>query len=410
MTPSPRDHGPSAGGGPVLLDSRYQIVRTLGRGGMGQVYEGVHTVLGKPVAIKVLNRQLAADERSRKRLLREARAASAIHHQGVVEIIDFGETPHGAVFLVMELLQGRDLGAIIAKGPLPWPRARELLRQAAGALAVAHAQGIIHRDIKPANCFVVDGPDGEVIKLLDFGIAKIDDATDSTTGLTATGEIMGTASYMAPELTFGTPAGVATDVYALGIMAYELLTGAPPFRGKNPYDVLKRHIEEEPPPVSSVVAGVPPALEAVVRRAIAKKPEARFSSMTELEAALVAVSAPGAEPMVALARDGGSADRMGPMGTARFTGVVEGPAQTGATMALATSQMVGPASASASAAPMVGPASASAVVPSMPSSSRSPIDGTRPPSGGRVGLAIVAAVLLMLGAVGLGAWLLLRGS
>ncbi|MCA9712497.1 MAG: serine/threonine protein kinase, partial [Myxococcales bacterium] len=275
--------------GSELLDERYQIIREIGGGGMGRVFEGLHVVLRRKVAIKVLSEQVASDARSRKRLLREARAAAAIGHPNVVETIDFGETADGLVFLVMELLEGRDLRAILREqGCLPWPRAVDLLRQAAGALQAAHDRGIIHRDIKPQNCFVCQVDDeqaaeaAEVVKLLDFGIAKVEDSSTTNTGLTGTGEIVGTATYMAPELVLGAVAGVSSEIYSLGIMAYELLTGTPPFRGKNPYEVLRCHIEDTPVPPRTRAPDLPAALEAVVLRAIAKQPEDRFASMAEL--------------------------------------------------------------------------------------------------------------------------------
>ncbi|MEX1362302.1 MAG: serine/threonine-protein kinase [Nannocystaceae bacterium] len=415
--PPTRSNGSPLADGPVLLDDRYTIVRALGEGGMGRVFEGVHTTLGKPVAIKVLHRHLATDARSRKRLLREARAASTIRHPGVVETIDFGQTHKGAVFLVMELLQGRDLGAVLAEtGPLPWPRVLSILRQAASALAEAHEHGIIHRDIKPANCFVLDGP-GDRIKLLDFGVAKVDSDTESTGGLTATGEVLGTATYMAPELTLGTPAGVPTDVYALGITAYQLLTGAPPFSGSNPYDVLKLHIEQAPAPLHRSVAGIPAELEAIVLRALAKDPAARFGSMTELEAALAAIAGPEPGEVVTPRREPGgpaAGGAMGPMGTEVIESVRASDPEHDdeqPTMAFDRGAVLGatllpgpgpgaPAERPASAVPtLVAPA----YVPEPAAAAPPPRTSSR-----TVVLAVVAVVVVVAAGLGLAGWLALR--
>jgi len=337
----------------MLLDDRYTIVKLLGEGGMGRVYEGLHTTLNKGVAIKILHRHLATNARSRKRMLREARAASAIHHPSVVEIIDFGETSEGAVYLVMELLEGRDLKDVLKEqGALPWPRVRNIIRQAASALAAAHAHGIIHRDIKPANCFVFEVDDEQIVegvKLLDFGIAKVAEE-GSVSKLTGTGEIVGTATYMAPELTYGTTAGVGTDIYSLGIMAYELLSGSPPFLGNNPYEVLRAHIEEAPRPLRELLPGISASMEAVVLRAIAKNPEQRFESMAALEAALVALPSPplsrgGLQGHGARVPAPASPD-FGPMGTERLTSVEANLGRVvhreQQTEALATEELLGP--------------------------------------------------------------------
>ncbi len=394
---------------PILLDERYTVGAILGEGAMGRVYEGLHTILNKPVAIKVLHRHLAADERSRKRMLREARSASMIRHPAVVEIIDFGETPKGSVFLVMERVLGQQLGSVVAsEGAMPWPRAHGILRQIAGALSVAHGHGIIHRDIKPSNCIVSmqereeDGTQVEVVKLLDFGIAKIDEESASMGGLTGTGEIMGTASYMAPELTLGTPAGVPTDVYSLGCMAYELLTGAPPFQGNTAFDVLRCHLEDAPVPPRQIVSSIPPALEALVLRAIAKKPEQRVASMAEFEAGLDAIALPG--PGAHAPSVEGGMNPAGPTGTALFGGPeTPGP---GGTEVVDLDRLRG-------AAPPAAPYGASLAVPQAPAPGHAPAplpvqtpDHVAPDDSPPV-VVIVGTLVALAVAVGLGLWLAL---
>ena len=282
----------------TTLDGRYTLVRRLGEGAMGTVYVANHHTLGQPVAVKLLHPWLAAEAKHRERFMREARAAARIDHPNVVQLIEVGTTPEGSVYLVMELLEGSDLRVILRRdGPLPWARARQLLLQATTALRAAHRQGVIHRDIKPANCFVCQAADGrpERMKLLDFGIAKLgEDPSASHSGsagkrLTQTGELVGTLAYLAPEFAEGKPASVFTDMYALGIMAYELLTGDVPFRGKNEFQVLARHLSEPPVRPRALVPSLPEAAEALVLTLLAKKPELRFESMDDVEQALLAI-------------------------------------------------------------------------------------------------------------------------
>ncbi|MCH9682040.1 MAG: serine/threonine protein kinase [Deltaproteobacteria bacterium] len=215
------------------------------------------------------------------------------------EILDVGTTDDGLVFLVMEFLRGRDLKAVLVQeGPLPWPRARHFLLQAVAALREAHRRDVIHRDIKPANCFVCEPEDEgmpERMKLLDFGIAKIQtDPSASTSGaghrgLTQTGELVGTLAYMAPEFADGRPASIHTDMYAVGIMAYQLLTGEVPFKGRNEFQVLARHLNEPPVRPRVRMPTIPEDAESVVLTLLAKKPELRFASMAEVERALLKI-------------------------------------------------------------------------------------------------------------------------
>ncbi|MCA9654561.1 MAG: protein kinase [Myxococcales bacterium] len=273
-----------------VLDERYRIERKLGEGGMGFVFAGTHVTLGSKIAIKTLHPRLAFERKYRERFLLEAKAASKVRHPNVVKISDFGETPDGSVYFVMEYLEGRDLRDLLREeGPLPWPQVREILLQAVGALEAAHRKGIIHRDIKPANCFLEHtDAGGTVVKLLDFGIAKV--GTEGEDGgisqLTGTDEVFGTATYMAPEQARGEPLDARSDVYALGIVAYEMLTGTPPFTGKNPIHVITKHLNEAPTPPRMVEPSIPPPVEALVLVAIAKDKEERFASMAAFGAAL----------------------------------------------------------------------------------------------------------------------------
>lgn len=330
---------PAAGGNDlsgITLDGRYTLIRRLGEGAMGQVYDAHHAALDRRVAVKVLHRWLAEEGRYRQRFVREARAASRIKHPSVVEILDFGTTPNDSVYLVMEFLEGRDLKAVLkAEGPLPWPRARHFLLQAVSALAEAHRQEVIHRDVKPANCFVCDSEEPalpERMKLLDFGIAKLDeDPGVSDFGrkrITQTGELVGTLAYMAPEFAEGLPASMSSDMYSLGIMAYELLTGEVPFRGRNEFQVLARHLSEPPVRPRVKVPTIPAAVETMVLRLLAKKPADRYESMAEVERLMLAIPGDltGDEPMVVPRREGSgprSAARRegsGPRGAARREG------------------------------------------------------------------------------------------
>lgn len=267
---------------------------------MGEVYAGEQLALRKPVAIKVLRPDLlrpAEASTVTRRFLREARAISAIKHPNVVEILDTGET-EGRVYYVMERLYGRDLAQVLqSEGKVPWPHARGLLLQAARGLRAAHMRGIVHRDVKPANIFVVDPLDDDdepQIKVLDFGIAKVEHPTaEDDRNLTATAAILGTASYMAPEQAFTGEVTPRSDVYALGVVAYHLLTGRVPFDGTTAIAVLSRHRNEPPVPPRTLDPSIPPMVENVVLRAMAKDPEARFASMRAMSRALAAIDQDG---------------------------------------------------------------------------------------------------------------------
>ena len=283
--------------GTVLAD-RYKVQKVLGDGGMGSVFLAEHVTLRKRVAIKVLHPELCRDQTQVDRFLQEARAASMIGHENIVDIVDFGPVPGGSVFFAMEYLEGEDLADLLRREKrLPWSRAKGLMLQIVRALAAAHDKGIIHRDLKPANCFLVKKSDGrDFVKLLDFGIAKVNDPeAGDASGLTRTGAVFGTAKYMAPEQACGEPADARTDIYAAAVCLYEFLTGQVPFDGDNFMRVLSRHLTEPLtlPSTMAPDAAISPAVESIVVKALSKKREDRYQSMLEFEEALLAVGPDG---------------------------------------------------------------------------------------------------------------------
>jgi serine/threonine protein kinase len=266
------------------LVGQYRLVSILGAGGMGTVYVGEHTLIGRRAAIKILHVGLSAGRDGVERFFNEARAAAAINHPGIVQIFDFGFAEDGSAYLVMELLEGTSLAGVLHdRGPLPLLDALRTIRQIASAMAAAHAAGILHRDLKPDNIFLV--PDTEVAggrraKILDFGIAKLATAFDVAT--TSVGTVMGTPLYMAPEQFRGAPVDERTDIYALGCVLFEALVGEPPFDSINVFALGLLHVSAAPALPSIHRPAVPPALEALVLRCLAKLPDDRFDSMTDL--------------------------------------------------------------------------------------------------------------------------------
>ncbi len=270
---------------------RYRLIRRLGIGGMGAVYEAEHTKLEKRVAVKVLRAEFTLQEIARKRFLREAKAATRVKHPNVVDISDFGETEDGRVYFVMELLAGKDLSELVkAKQRLPWERAQKIFLQVISALDAAHAQGIVHRDMKPSNCFMVDIPGMEgtdFIKVLDFGIAKISGKVgEETEGLTSTDEVFGTVAYMAPEMAMGTTNDPRSDIYAVGVMMYRMLVGDLPFNEGNAFQILSQHINMPPPRPRAKEPSIPEAIEAVILKALEKRADDRFQTMKDLAEAV----------------------------------------------------------------------------------------------------------------------------
>jgi serine/threonine-protein kinase len=278
------------------LDEKYRLDERLGTGGMGTVYRAAHLLIDRPVAIKVLNPRYVEDEAAQVRFRREARAAGRLQHANAVTVTDFGTTSDGLVYLVMELLEGRTLRDVLAReAPLDVARAVSIMLQISSAVAAAHDAGIIHRDLKPANIFVVQRKDAPpFIKVLDFGIAKLaaealDDDDDPQT-LTQVGAMIGTPRYMSPEQCDGAHLTPAADVYSLGIILYEMLTGTTPFNGTSPLAIAIKHSSQPPRSPREFVATIPPALEQVVLHTLEKRAEDRPQDAEAFRRELYAVA------------------------------------------------------------------------------------------------------------------------
>jgi serine/threonine-protein kinase len=300
----------------MRLGDRYQLLELIGEGGMGGVFRAQQLDSGRIVALKLLHPELAQNEYIARRFEREANAASRLSHPNIVEVIDFGAM-RGHSFLAMELLTGRSLADLIALGdpaaraPGLWARARRLLGSAVGAtprgrvsiehtlaimrqvldgLGHAHGRGVVHRDLKPDNIMLLPSPNGrEQVKLLDFGIAKVgDDLKPGAKPLTQAGVPLGTPHYMPPEQAAGETTDARSDLYACGVILYEMLTGHCPFDGNSTVDILSKQLTAVPEPLRARApeAAIPEALERVVLRALAKRPKDRYASAAELRRAL----------------------------------------------------------------------------------------------------------------------------
>ncbi|HEU4354422.1 MAG TPA: protein kinase, partial [Actinomycetota bacterium] len=263
-----------------VLAGRYRVERELGRGGMAKVYEGTDTVLGRQVAIKLLAPQFADDESFVQRFRREAQAAARLSNPNVVSVFDTG-TDGGVHFIVMEYVEGRTLEDYLSGGGRIMPdRAIEIAEDVCGALSAAHAQGVIHRDIKPGNIMLT--PAGQV-KVADFGIARI---TTTAETVAQTAAVLGTASYLSPEQAQGQPVDGRSDIYSLGCVLYEMVSGRAPFLGDSPVAVASKHVLEQPALPSRLNQDVTPDLDAVISRALAKNPANRYQSAEEFRADL----------------------------------------------------------------------------------------------------------------------------
>jgi serine/threonine protein kinase len=278
------------------LAARYRLVRRLGAGGMAVVYLARHVMIGRLSAIKILRQDLGMNPVHRERFLREARAVNRINHPNIVEITDFGEDG-GLVFLVMEYVEGESLLGALRGGPFRWTRAVGIALQIASALERAHELGVIHRDLKPENVLLLERDGAEFVKLTDFGIAKIFDLPT----ITVTEQRFGTPGYIAPEYVEGSPASPRGDVYALGVVLYEMLTGKLPFDARFPTELLVLPLREPPVKPSARVDGIPMEVEALVLRMIARRPEDRPVDAFAVDDALTALlrdsgGAPAAQP------------------------------------------------------------------------------------------------------------------
>ncbi|MGD8316801.1 MAG: serine/threonine-protein kinase [Myxococcales bacterium] len=300
-----------AGGDPLVgtvLAGRYLVEKRVGEGGMGLVYAGVHRDIGKRVAIKVLREELSRRPEVVARFRQEAKSASRIGHEHIVDVFDFGETARGSSYFIMEFLEGEDLGNVLGRQvTIEAERACSIVLQCCHALAAAHDKGIVHRDIKPENVFLSkrEGTD-DFVKIVDFGIAKMSDIeTDGAPGrkLTKTGMIFGTPEYMSPEQAAGKELDHRVDIYALGIILYECLAGRVPFQGDTFMGVLTQHLFAELPPIRRLnsQAQVSAELELVIRKALAKSPDDRYQDAEELADALTCALEGRLSPATALA-------------------------------------------------------------------------------------------------------------
>jgi serine/threonine-protein kinase len=271
-----------------VLGGRYQLSQVIGSGGMGEIYRARRLHIGDTVAVKVLRPDVVENEKSRQRFYREARAAAMLHHPNAVVIHDFGEDTDGTAYIVMELLLGRSLRQVLVEeGTVNALRCYGIIRQACAALDAGHRNGIIHRDIKPDNIILLDSNDGvDHIKILDFGIAKLRDQALDTLSmeqrLTNVGTVIGTPHYMAPEQCQGEEADARSDIYSLGVVLYELLTGVAPFLAKTPTGVAIKHVTEKPRPLRELNPGVSESVGRVVLKALEKDPNVRQQTALEL--------------------------------------------------------------------------------------------------------------------------------
>jgi serine/threonine-protein kinase len=279
----------------ALVAERYRVVSFLDEGGMGAVYRVEHLHMRKTFALKVLHRALVDRPEILARFEREAIAAGSVEHPNVAAATDFGRLPDGAFFLIMEFVQGRNLRDELHAGALDANRATRIVRGIVAGVAAAHAKGIVHRDLKPENVMLVehDG-DPDFVKVLDFGIAKLEDPNAAASGaapLTRVGSLLGTLEYMSPEQAMGEPVDARSDLYSIGVIFYELLSGRCPFEG-DAVRVVQQHVAAEAPPLpEGVAAQVDARIPSILRKLLAKRPEDRYSTAADLAAALAEASA-----------------------------------------------------------------------------------------------------------------------
>src|ERR1039458_9163035 len=266
---------------PRVFSERYELNHLIARGGMAEVYRAHDRLLDRPVALKVLFPELSVDRSFVERFRREAQAAANLSHPNIVPVFDWGEDA-GAYFIVMEFIDGRPLSSILkTAGPLSADRAAAVGGHVAAALGYAHKHGVIHRDVKPGNVLITD--DGQV-KVTDFGIAR---AINTEESLTQTGAVMGTATYFSPEQAEGIGVDARTDIYSLGVVLFEMVTGRPPFLGDTPVAVASKHVRDHPPAPRELNPSIPPTFEAIILKSMAKDPAHRYATAEELRADLL---------------------------------------------------------------------------------------------------------------------------
>jgi serine/threonine protein kinase len=278
-----------------VFDGKYRLDERLGGGGMGTVYRATHLLIDRPVALKVLSQRFVGDQTAQQRFRREARAAGRIQHPNAVTVTDFGTTDDGYLYIVMELLEGRTLRDLIAhEAPLDPARAASFMLQACAAVGSAHDAGLIHRDLKPANIFIEQRPNlPSVVKVLDFGVAKfvVEEHDDDSNTLTQVGALIGTPRYMSPEqCTDAFALTPSADVYSLGIILYEMLTGVTPFNGETHLSIALKQVSEPPRPPRELVPSIPDELERVILHALTKNPADRPRNANELRSELYATA------------------------------------------------------------------------------------------------------------------------
>ncbi len=269
-----------------VLD-RYRIFDIIGEGGFGRVYRAEHKNFPRHVAIKVLHWYLMHDEEKKRRFQNEARTASSIEHKNVVAVHDYGVMPNGEPFLAMDYLQGETLAQLLAKnGRLEWDVAADIVRQAADGLNAVHSAGFVHRDVKPSNIFLIgNGTRGKLIQLLDFGLTK--SLVDNQNNLSTSGLLVGTPDYMSPEQYCAKPLDGRSDIYSLGCVLYEALTGMRPFKSANPLECLVARFKGEFKPVVEIAPDVPAKLDQLILKMVTVSPEERISSMREVAQSLL---------------------------------------------------------------------------------------------------------------------------
>jgi len=277
-----------------VLGNRYLVEARIGEGGMGTVYRARHTAMGRAVAVKILRRDLCGDDAAVLRFQREARAASRLDHPSCVKVFDFGQTPDGLLYLVMELLSGESLGQVLLRGPLQWTRALRIARSVALALDHAHEHALVHRDLKPDNVFLLPG---DRVKVLDFGLCK--QVSDVESGITQAGVVFGTPEYMSPEQAESRPLDGRADLYSLGALLFRAVTGELPFHASSYVGLLTQHLTAVPSSPSEVRPdlGIPPEMDALILRLLEKDPALRPQSAGELVEEIGAVLGVGGAPI-----------------------------------------------------------------------------------------------------------------
>ncbi len=303
-SPSPDESGIVAIGS--VLDGRYKVSSVLGVGGMGRVYKAEHTGIGRAVAIKVLHARLGGSKEAAQRFQREAMASGRLDHPNIVGVSDFGTLDDGSLYLVMEALEGEPLGKRLERDKrIAWPEALTIIRAVLSGLKHAHDKGVVHRDIKPDNIFLARKDGEQIVKILDFGIAKLYAGNADDPATTRAGLTVGTPAYLSPEQAVGGAITPASDLYSTSVVLYEMLTGRAPFTDEDPLAMLRAHVSMDPPPFAEVAPDLelPPGIEVVINRGLAKVSAERIGNALDYMQQLDdAVRAAGIDPIAAVPR------------------------------------------------------------------------------------------------------------